>query len=262
MAERLLPQLNSLVDACRRLRVPIIFTQVFFLSSVLFFSLILFFLCFIFTQVRAAVSVLVGVACMMKSLAGAGREDACMPSTAVLCCGRHSPSVCVVLFPSVCSTDTQTPPPRSAAACWCGGGAPTAAYGAQLHALHHALARLPAGCHWQARGRQARARACCLRWLPPRGLSQLGCRLGSHAWQLLPELRRQLGDHVIRSKRTYDAFQVGWAAERACHVYETRFALVCAHAWGAWRVHAGARCRACMAAWPACLGFDVQVVKV
>lgn len=32
-------------------------------------------------------------------------------------------------------------------------------------------------------------------------------RLGSHAWQLLPELRRQLGDHVIRSKRTYDAFQ-------------------------------------------------------
>lgn len=28
MAERILPQLNALVDACRRLRVPIIFTQV------------------------------------------------------------------------------------------------------------------------------------------------------------------------------------------------------------------------------------------
>ncbi len=28
MAERILPQLNSLIDACRRLGVPIIFTQV------------------------------------------------------------------------------------------------------------------------------------------------------------------------------------------------------------------------------------------
>ena len=32
---------------------------------------------------------------------------------------------------------------------------------------------------------------------------------GAPAWQLLPELRRQPGDHVITSKRTYDAFQVG-----------------------------------------------------
>jgi nicotinamidase-related amidase len=32
-------------------------------------------------------------------------------------------------------------------------------------------------------------------------------RHGSPAWQLLPELHREPGDHVITSKRTYDAFQ-------------------------------------------------------
>ncbi|KAL4424380.1 hypothetical protein ABPG75_001681 [Micractinium tetrahymenae] len=32
-------------------------------------------------------------------------------------------------------------------------------------------------------------------------------RWGSPAWQLLPELHRKPADHVIQSKRTYDAFQ-------------------------------------------------------
>ncbi len=42
-------------------------------------------------------------------------------------------------------------------------------------------------------------------------------RYGSPAWQLLPELHREPGDHVITSKRTYDAFQVriAWQKEWA-----------------------------------------------
>lgn len=42
-------------------------------------------------------------------------------------------------------------------------------------------------------------------------------RYGSTAWQLLPELHREPGDHVITSKRTYDAFQVriAWQKEWA-----------------------------------------------
>ncbi|KAI7844727.1 hypothetical protein COHA_001814 [Chlorella ohadii] len=37
--------------------------------------------------------------------------------------------------------------------------------------------------------------------------AQGSIRYGSPAWQLLPELHREPGDHVITSKRTYDAFQ-------------------------------------------------------
>lgn len=45
------------------------------------------------------------------------------------------------------------------------------------------------------------------------------CRLGSPAWQLLPELHRRRDDTFITSKRTYDAF------------YGTELLEVC---WGCW----------------------------
>lgn len=141
MAERIVGPLNALIDTCRQLRVPIIFTQHGHPDL----------------EAEEATSVLV----RWWSAAGSIRQVGAGPGPGRAC----------VLSTLPCS-------PAAAA---------------------------QAACALPRRAKNTTASDARLTTLPqPR-------RYGSPAWHLLPELHRQPGDHIIDSKRTYDAFQVGQA---------------------------------------------------